>query len=267
MVETSPLQRNLYALLIGVDYYQPNLLPDGGRYPSLAGCVRDISHVETFLKERLELTDEQVIKLTSTDNKDGPLEPKQRWPTYENMVDAFQEITRRAKAGDQVYIHYSGHGGRTITAFPEIKGDKALDESLVPLDIGSPGARYLRDVEIAHLLKQMTDKNLIVTVVFDSCHSGGATRGIGDGAVRGISSIDTTERPTDSLVASAEELKQTWMGIPSSNTRSAALGSGWFPEMENTVLLAACCANELANEFAFEGRRSDGAAPRTPDQV
>jgi hypothetical protein len=255
------LRRKLYALLIGVDCYLPNRLPDGGFYPSLGGCVRDINLVEGFLKSRLGLLDAQIVKLTATSRGTGtPPEPREQWPTYENMVRAFKKITDTAQAGEQVYVHYSGHGGRSVTAFPKLKGANGLDESLVPTDIGNTEARYLRDIEIAHLLKRMTDKGLVVTLVFDSCHSGGATRGGDAGmAVRGIASIDTTARPTDSLVASPEELEQTWQSVAPAATRGGKLGSGWLPDVKGSVFLAACRANELANEFAFEGRERNGA--------
>ena len=39
---------DLFALLIGVDYYYPNTLPEGGSYPSLRGCVRDINSCRRF---------------------------------------------------------------------------------------------------------------------------------------------------------------------------------------------------------------------------
>jgi predicted phosphodiesterase len=260
MGDSETSKGKLYALLIGVDCYLPNRLPDGGFYPSLGGCVRDINHVENFLRERLELTDAEILKLTATNNgTSAPPEPQAQWPTYENMVAAFQQLMSRAQPGDQVYVHYSGHGGRTVTSFPKLKGEKGLDETLVPTDIGAPGTRYLRDVEMAYLLKQMSDKGLVVTIILDSCHSGGATRGLGGGAVRGISSIDTSTRPGDSLVATSEALEAFWQGIPQEQTRSAQLSSGWFPAMKDTVLIAACRANELANEFAFEGRERNGA--------
>lgn len=261
MADSNALNRKLYALLIGVDCYLPNRLPDGGSYPSLGGCVRDINHVESFLKNRLGLPDEQIIKLTATNtDTKKPAEPKEAWPTYKNMVDAFAKITAMAQPGEQVYVHYSGHGGRSVTSFPKLKGKNGLDESLVPTDIGNSESRYLRDIEIAHLLKRMTDKGLIVTLIFDSCHSGGATRGGTPGVgVRGISSIDTTERPNDSLVATQEELEQTWQAISPEATRGAQLGAGWFPASQNSILLAACRADELANEFPFEGKESNGA--------
>src|SRR5215831_1755970 len=167
MAETSLLKSKLYALLIGVDCYLPNSLPGGGFYPSLGGCVRDINLVENFFKNRLGLPAEQIFKLTATNNgTTTPPESKELWPTYENMVKAFNKITNTAQPGEQVYIHYSGHGGRSVTAYPNVKGANGLDESLVPTDIGDSEARYVRDLEIACLLKKMADKGLVVTVVF-----------------------------------------------------------------------------------------------------
>lgn len=266
MPET-PLKSKLHALLIGVDCYLPNRLPGGGSYPSLGGCVRDVKHVETFLRTRLGLTDADITTLTAS-NRPGsrePAEPKEQWPTYENMVRAFQELTERAQPGEQVYVHYSGHGGRSRTAYPDLKGESGLDESLVPTDIGTSEARYLRDLEVAFLIRQMTQKGLVVTLVFDDCHSGGATRGGDAGsAVRGIPTVDNADRPTDSLVATPAQLKELWQAAAAqapagAQQRSAQLSSGWLPELEGAVLLAACRANELANEFAFEGTERNGA--------
>ena len=138
-----------------------------------------------------------------------------------------------------------------------MKGENGLDETLVPTDIGNSEARYLRDIEIAHLLKKMVDKGLIVTMILDSCHSGGATRGNTGAATRGISEIDKTKRPTDSLIASSEELSKTWSQLHGdSKTRNVESGSGWLPESRGYVLLAACRANESAIEDNFGDIRS-----------
>jgi Caspase domain len=260
----SPGKPELYALLIGVDCYLPNQLPGGYYYASLGGCVRDIKHVETFLLSRLGMTQERILKLTAS-RGDGqkPLEPLEQWPTYENMVAKFKQLLAVANAGDQVYIHYSGHGGRALTAYKSLKGDDGLDEALVPTDIGNSEARYLRDVELAYLLKSMVDKVLIVTVVLDSCHSGGATRGIGKATPRSMmpdgSGFDTTpDRPTHSDVASAEDLEAAWMGL-AGRTRTAKPDSGWLAEPKGYTLLAACRANESAYEDYFGGTEKNGA--------
>lgn len=61
------------------------------------------------------------------------------------------------------------------------------------MDIGEQDSRYLRDVELATLLKRMTDKGMVVTVILDSCHSGGGTRS--DCDIRGSNEEDTAKRP------------------------------------------------------------------------
>lgn len=250
----------LYALLIGIDCYLPNQLPDGASYKNLSGCVRDIKHVESFLKIKLEMLPKQVFKLTASDiGKPQPAESSEQWPTYENMVTMFDRVIEVAKPGDQVYIHYSGHGGRAKTTYPQLKGENGIDEVLVPLDIGNPTSRYLRDLELAALLQKMVNKGLVVTVVLDSCHSGGATRA-GDSDIRGAdtNTVDTTLRPTESLVASAEELVKSWRDL-TGGTRSAAVVGGMLPEVKDYVLLAACRPSEYAYEYAFNGKERNGA--------
>ena len=254
---TAPPQPLLYALLIGIDYYQPHLLPNGSHYPNLKGCVRDINHVENYLLQTLKIPQEHIIKLTASD-PDTLSQPPTQLPTYENIVTQFQNLTEKAQTGDQIYIHYSGHGGRAPTNYPQLKGENGIDEALVPTDIGNSTARYLRDIELAKLLERMVDKQLVVTVVLDSCHSGGATKG-DDAQSRGLDIIDETPRPKESLVASEEELTQTWQILTQSQTRHFQLGSGWLPQPKGYVLLAACRSNESAFEYAFNGKERNGA--------
>lgn len=233
----------LHALLIGIDGYRPNRL-----YKSLRGAVGDINLIESFLRQTLQVPPECIYRLTSA-NQDDPalLAPRAKdiEPTYENIVSAFDQITKTAQPGEQVYVHYSGHGGRAVTAYPLLKqGIEQSNESIVPMDIGDTAAgRYLRDVEIATLLKRMTDKGLIVTVVLDSCHSGGATRG--DAEIRSSHEPDRLARTSESLVASREELERNWLV----ETQRFELGAG-LPQTRQYVLLAACRPNEYAYEYS-----------------
>ncbi|MCB0083234.1 MAG: caspase family protein, partial [Caldilineaceae bacterium] len=203
-----------------------------------------------------------ITKLTASLGGANPRESESQWPTYNNMVAAFAELTAKVAAGDQVYIQYSGHGGRTTTLFPAIKGAAAFDEALVPLDIGKPGddnARYLRDVEIRELLQRLVEKAVRVTVVFDCCHSGGATRDAGGAVKRGIGQADTTPAPTDSKVAPLDELIAHWQGTAAATSRNAQAQSEWRFETKGYTLFAACRANESAFEYPFNGRESNGA--------
>jgi hypothetical protein len=60
----------------------------------------------------------------------------------------------------------------------------------------------------------MVERGLIVTLVLDSCHAGGGTRGVepivklrpGPTGVRGINEVDLNPREHESLVAADEEL-------------------------------------------------------------
>ena len=238
-----------HALLIGIDYYQPNRL-----YKSLKGAVRDICLVEAFLKQTLKVPAERILKLTAPSREDVTLlevrsaqEPE---PTYENIVNAFRVLIERAQPGDQVYIHYSGHGGRAATVYPTLKRGTGMqfDEGLVPMDIGDGAeGRYLRDVEMTTLLKRMADKQLVVTIIIDSCHAGGVTRG--DAQIRSATEPDTVVRTADSLVAEREELERNWLEL----SRGQSLGPSGLPRSRDYVLLAACRPNEFAYEYAVNG--------------
>ncbi|MEG4057667.1 MULTISPECIES: caspase family protein [unclassified Microcoleus] len=252
---------NFYALLIGINFYFPHRLPEGNYYKNLRGCVQDINHVETYLKDTFNLTPDQIIKLTATasDNPNQPQEPPEVLPTYENIVAKFKELTAKAQPQDRVYIHYSGHGGRAKTIFESLKGSMGLDEALVPCDIGQPNSRYLRDLELAKLLEEMVEKELVVTLVLDSCHSGGATREMsGDDRIRGEGFIDMTLRPTDSWVAPLQELAQSWQ-TSTGNSRNITVVNGLLPEPKGYTLIAACRDQEFAYEKVFEGTERNGA--------
>lgn len=255
----------VHALIIGCDFYLPNSTPEGS-YMSLHGCVRDATRVEEFLRARAGLSDDRLIRLTSTPGAAGdPSEPPERRPTYENIVKGFRTLTSRANAGDHVYIHYSGHGGRCPTIVPKVKGKDGLDETLVPIDIGNASARYVRDVEVAKLLREMEGKGLVVTVVIDSCHSGGATRAItraeDNVGIRGVDFIDRTPRPAGSLVGTVADLAAAAAPVgggaarAAEATRGMAAGAG----AGGAVVLAACRPSELAREFPFDGKESQGA--------
>jgi hypothetical protein len=128
----------------------------------------------------------------------------------------------------------------------------------VPTDIGTSEGQYLRDLDLAVLLKELADKNLVVTVVLDCCHSGGATRG--DAEVRGMDVVDDKPlQPNHEPVAPLETLENTWRSITESGTRG--LRASGLPNSGKYVVLAACRQNELAYEYAFnrETRERNGA--------
>ena len=251
----SSSQPNIYALLIGINHYVSNSL-----YRDLQGCVRDIDLVNTYLRSALNVSEQHIWKLTAPGPDDSflaDIRSAEKSPTYRNIVEAFDAVTAAASAGDQIYIHYSGHGGRAKTLYPDLKGEPGQwDESIVPTDFCAPGGRYLHDVELSMLLKRMTDKQAIVTIVLDSCHSGGATRG--DSDIRGPQDdrIDEQEPTTESLVANKQELEENWRALTSGASASSV---SWLPPSRDYVCLAACRPSEQAREYPASGQDRNGA--------
>ncbi|WP_088243188.1 caspase family protein [Calothrix rhizosoleniae] len=255
----------LYGLLIGIDCYPPHLL-------SLAGSVSDINYVEEFLLRQPQKPT-KIFKLTASNPNPDTLQPgevpkpteaESQLPTYKNIVTQFHKLTETAAPGDLVYIQYSGHGGRAKTNYPHIKGENDIDEGLIPVDIGTSEGQYLRDLELATLLKRMVDKGLVVTLVLDCCHSGGTVRGkYAD--IRGLDTIDQIPRPLSNLVASQSELAANWLSLKPKEvknaviTRKATAVASMLPEVKGYVLLAACRPSESAWEYTIDGKQRNGA--------
>lgn len=252
MSDSANATPKIFALLIGIDGYQP-----AKTYPHLKGCVRDINFVKDYLDRTLRIPPERVWMMLSPNPEladISDIRSAAKLPTYANIVSAFQEITETAQSGDLVYFHYAGHGGKAATIYPELKGEGQADEGIVPMDIDAATGRYLRDVEIATLLKKMTDKGLVVTVVFDSCHSGDATRG--DTAIRGSVTLDGTVRAAEqaeSAVASRDELIRNWYDVTEGKSRVTP--GGFLANPKDYVLLAACSPSEYAFESNRDGKR------------
>jgi Caspase domain len=96
-----------------------------------------------------------------------------------------------------------------------------------------------------------------VTVVLDSCHSGGATRG-DDVAIRGNDAIDPDLPKIKSLVAGDDELIKNWQALTEGSDTGSTLGR-WLPRSRDYVLLAACRPNEYAYEYTVSGKQRHGA--------
>jgi hypothetical protein len=255
----------IHALLIGIDAYVPGAGSDGTNYRPLRGCVRDILDVESFLGE-VGVPGDRITRLIApTPGGPGSELPSTSAsrPTYENIVSAWQRVMATANKGDVVYIHYSGHGGRSATLFPAFKSN-GLDESIAPCDINQPAGRYLRDVEIAVLLKQMAQRELLTTVVLDSCYSGSATRGdeaqsrrgdMDDVSPRAGQSADNSavasradlEAMAKHLASSARGVDESWRIDPSGVATSL------------TTVIAACRPHESSYEYAVDGKHRRGA--------
>jgi len=106
--------------------------------------------------------------------------------TKAGIVTQFKNLTARCKAGDIVYIHFSGHG-QQVTDVNGDESDDKMDESWIPYDAylkygrRDRGEKHLIDDEINVLLTAIKHKigdSGKMLVVVDACHSGNSTWGI-----------------------------------------------------------------------------------------
>ncbi len=163
------------ALLVGINTYQ-------GGIRNLAGSLTDLELQWHLLVHRFGFNPKDILIVA--DNPLDGIDAQPLLPTRENILGAFeQHLIRQAKAGDTVVFHYSGHGAlvRDRSAQPQfIQNGKGVNGTIVPRnslpEMGKP--TYVQDImgrTIFLLTKSLKTDN--VSVILDSCHSGGGTRG------------------------------------------------------------------------------------------
>ncbi|KAA8646515.1 caspase family protein [Aspergillus tanneri] len=141
------------ALLIGINYIgQPN---------ALRGCINDVANMSNFLHERFGYRREDMVILTD-DQKNA-----MSIPTKANILRAMQWLVKGAQPNDSLFIHFSGHGGRT----PDLDGDEEDGELPTP-DYRTAG--HIVDDDMHAIMVRPLQPGVRLTAIFDSCHSGTA---------------------------------------------------------------------------------------------
>lgn len=180
------------ALLVGVNEYL-------GEVRSLYGCVNDAALQRELLLHRYGFQPDDVMVLTDeTELK----------PTRTNILQAFeQHLIEQAQPGDVVLFHYSGHG--SLVQDPTIPEFDGLNGTIVPRDgrvnVEGQQVQDITGKTLFLLMSALQTEN--VTVILDSCHSGGGLRG--NSVVRAIPSSlsDGDALPSEEELAYQEQ----WM--------------------------------------------------------
>lgn len=149
-----------YALLVGINQY------DNSDITNLKGCEMDVEMQYHLLRYRYGFAPENIRILTSAT-------PEK--PTRDNILRAFeQHLIAQVKPGDVAVFHYSGHGSLMQDPDP-IDPKSPSNGTLIPMDC-DPKARNDIMGKTLFLLSQRVQTDAF-TMVLDSCHSGGGTRG------------------------------------------------------------------------------------------
>ena len=167
------LARENHALLIGANQY-----PALEERWWLKGPANDVQLVAEYLTTRAPVPFAAGNVTVLSDGIAGS-----EAPTLAAIRGAFAELTAKVQPGDFVYLHFSGHGSQAPALDPSTELD-GLDELFLPVDIGpwsnQVGAveNALVDDEIGAMIDGLRAKGAHVWAVFDSCHSGTATRAV-----------------------------------------------------------------------------------------
>jgi len=144
------------ALFVGINY--------PGTNAELKGCVNDVRNMIRmlgllgygFTEQRILVDDRSFPNVT------GP-------PTRRNIEDGLRWLVSGAKAGDNLFFHYSGHGANmSHDGSGPHREDK--DETLVPGDYETSG--QIRDGWIYENVCARVPAGCRLTAITDCCHSG-----------------------------------------------------------------------------------------------
>ena len=139
------------ALLVGINYI--------GTPYRLSGCINDIINMEAFLTS---IGYTEFIKYS-----DDTKEPT-KLPTRNNILIGFLNLLKDAKAGDELWFHYSGHGTlQRDTNKDEVSGK---DSCICPLDFQRAG--FITDDIIRANLAVKVPAGVKLIIVLDACHCG-----------------------------------------------------------------------------------------------
>jgi Caspase domain/Domain of unknown function (DUF4384) len=190
------------ALLVGIsDYKYPPIREGGIGWATLPGAVNDVEMQRALLVHRFGFKD---VKCITNENA-----------RREDILREFEDLIQWSRPGDVVVIHYSGHGS-TVNDPDRVFKDN-LNGTIVPWDSDlPPGGGAVNDITsgtLFLLMKALKTEN--VTMVLDSCYSGGGVRG--NLVIRsrpGQAELLLRGGTGAKLVASEEEraYQQQWLG-------------------------------------------------------
>lgn len=217
------------ALLVGINDYTNNI-------SSLNGCVNDVRLQRELLTHRFGFNEKNILTLTDAQ------------ATRQGILQAFeQHLIKQAKPGDVVVFHFSGHGSLVLDK--ERDTSDGLNGTLVPHDASlPPNGGVVQDI-MGHtlflLMYALPTEN--VTVVLDSCYSGGSKRG--NFAVR------SRDGGSQFLPSSAElEEQSKWL------TKTGLSQAEFVRQRRKNVAKGIVITAAKRNQLALDGRFSDFSA-------
>lgn len=152
-IQSSGLKR---MLLVGINYVDD-------KANALEGCHNDVRNMEKILGKFYPKCSKKRILMDS--GEEGV-----QVPSRANILAGLDWLTKGLKSGENIYFHYSGHGGQ----IPDYNGDEisGKDSCIYPISNGK--IETISDDEIKTYLINKLPQGCKCFVVLDCCHSGTA---------------------------------------------------------------------------------------------
>lgn len=188
--------------------------------------------------------------------------------THQAILDSLAKLASEAKAGDFVYLHFSGHGSQQPAKADKSEADGrdeiflSADTEMAPADNPSFLPNVLTDDEVSSALKAIRKTGAFVWVVFDSCHSGTMTRGAPEDG-------DTAERKIDPADLGIPDSAFTTPAPTDDASRAVPLAGDVYaddddPNMGGLVAFFAAQTSETTQERGFDVPQADGTTSKIP---
>jgi hypothetical protein len=242
------------ALLVGINAYS-------GKIPALKGCLTDLEMQYMLLVHRFGFKPED-IKIVADKwlpfMKERPLEP-----TRQNILEAFEHhLINQEKSGDVVLFHFSGHGSQVEdpdAADPTHTNSdkKSVSGTIVPSDRTLPDGTVQDIMGRTLFLLTSALKTDNVTLILDSCHSGGATRNPG----YQIRSVESRPQGDFAPINRNEiEFQKTWLKKLNPGLSAERIQELRRANIAKGVTISSTQYNQFAVDAAFdEGQFYAGA--------
>jgi hypothetical protein len=169
LLSFSAIAQRKIGLIVAVGKY-----PEGGAWRNLSS-ENDIKYIKSALIQN-GFSEKEIDTLINEK------------ATKYGILKALDDLISKAKPGDIVVFHFSGHGQQIF----DDNGDETdgYDEALIPYDAGAyydpvsyKGDKHLRDDELGAKLNAIRSRVGVtgsLVVIIDACHSGTAHRGVNE---------------------------------------------------------------------------------------
>lgn len=211
-----------YGLLVGINKYK-----EPGS--DLSGCVNDVIDMHDYLTVHGGFDKRKVKVLTNHNATQGAMIQGLNW-----LMEAGQK-----DAGAELLFHYSGHGSQVKSKVGDDETD-GLTEILCPYDIDDHWDDPLSDDVLKDIFKAKP-KTANLTVILDSCFSGGMSR------------MSKNHEKSRYRQAPGVEIPHQHK-IPTNRIGLKQAPDGNESMSMNHILMSACRENQTAADAYIEGK-------------